>query len=200
MANACCRKGAGRKGRHREKPMEREAQPGRAAPHRGNGLRLAIEKAGGIVALARGLGISQPSVSAWRRIPADRVLAVEALTGVSRDALRPDLHTGAKSSAHPPIEGVDVFSSVADELDQARARQYLLLATLLSKAPSQTLLDELAGLRGRRDTARAVPRGAGQGCGRHAIKSARASSFSISSSASAAATCCPTPRSTGRGS
>jgi TorA maturation chaperone TorD len=141
-------------------PYRERAQPGRdpaglATRQRGDGLFLAIDQAGGIVALARGLGLSQPSVSAWRRIPSDRVLAVEALTGIPREELRPDLYTGAKKSAHPPIRGVDCFplgdvgSSVEiDELDQARARQYLLLAKLLTKAPPQILLDELAGLTG----------------------------------------------------
>ncbi len=124
--------------------MEREAQQGP-----GDGLQLAIKKAGGITALARGLGISQPSVSAWSRVPSDRVLAIEALTGVSRDTLRPDLYNGAKSPAHPPNGGRDEILPVdIDEMDRARARQYLLLATLLTRAPSQNLLDELAGLSG----------------------------------------------------
>ena len=60
---------------------------------RDEGLRLAIEAAGGVGALARGLGIKQPSVSSWARIPAERVIAVEQLTGVARGIqLRPDLY------------------------------------------------------------------------------------------------------------
>ena len=43
------------------------------------GLEQAIKAAGGVASLARGIGIAQPSVSAWSRIPAERVLAVEAL-------------------------------------------------------------------------------------------------------------------------
>jgi TorA maturation chaperone TorD len=120
--------------------MEREAQPGRepirrTAPEPGDGLR--------------------PPVSASRGVASDRVLAVETLTGVSHDTLRPDLYMVLKSSAHPSNGGLasneerDAFSSDdVDPLDQARARQYLLLATLLTKAPSQILLDELAGLTG----------------------------------------------------
>jgi DNA-binding transcriptional regulator YdaS (Cro superfamily) len=50
------------------------------------GLELAIKAAGGVASLARGIGIAQPSVSAWSRIPAERVLAVEALT---RGIVRP---------------------------------------------------------------------------------------------------------------
>ena len=56
------------------------------------GLELAIKAAGGVGSLARELGIAQPSVSAWSRIPAERVLAVEALTRVKRFVLRPDLY------------------------------------------------------------------------------------------------------------
>ena len=45
---------------------------------RDQGLDQAIRAAGGITELARRIGISQPSVSNWERIPAERVLAVEA--------------------------------------------------------------------------------------------------------------------------
>ena len=56
------------------------------------GLDEAIRVAGGVSALARKIGISQPSVSNWSRIPAERVLSVEAATGVNRGILRPDLY------------------------------------------------------------------------------------------------------------
>ena len=46
------------------------------------GLEQAIKAAGGVASLARSIGIAQPSVSAWSRVPAERVLAVEALTRV----------------------------------------------------------------------------------------------------------------------
>jgi len=59
---------------------------------RDTGLELAIKAAGGVASLARGIGIAQPSVSAWSRIPAERVLAVEALTQVNRFVLRADLY------------------------------------------------------------------------------------------------------------
>ena len=48
------------------------------------GLQEAIKAAGGVASLARAIGIAQPSVSAWSRIPAERVLAIEALTMVRR--------------------------------------------------------------------------------------------------------------------
>jgi TorA maturation chaperone TorD len=98
------------------------------------GLDQAIRAAGGVGALARKLGISQPSVSNWLRVPADRIVAVEAATGISRQVLRPDLYGGANADL--------------DEVDAARAQEYALLATLLMRAPDQALLDRLATLRG----------------------------------------------------
>lgn len=59
-------------------------------------LLKACSVAGGQSALARKMGLkSQGSVSAWLakgRVPAERVLKIEALTGVSRHRLRPDLY------------------------------------------------------------------------------------------------------------
>jgi TorA maturation chaperone TorD len=102
---------------------------------RSDGLERAIRTAGGVGALARALGIAQPSVSNWQRIPAERVLAVEALTGVSRDVLRPDLY--------PTIAAAET-----DDVDRARAQEYGLLALLLGRAPSADVLANVARLHG----------------------------------------------------
>ncbi|MFZ1215091.1 MAG: Cro/CI family transcriptional regulator, partial [Pseudolabrys sp.] len=48
------------------------------------GLSEAIRAAGGVTELARQIGISQPSVSNWIRVPAERVVSIEAATGVDR--------------------------------------------------------------------------------------------------------------------
>jgi DNA-binding transcriptional regulator YdaS (Cro superfamily) len=56
------------------------------------GVRLAIEAAGGVRPLARELGIKSPAIIGWTRIPADRIVQVEAVTGVRRETLRPDLY------------------------------------------------------------------------------------------------------------
>jgi DNA-binding transcriptional regulator YdaS (Cro superfamily) len=52
----------------------------------------AIRIAGGPTALARALGFKMPSLYSWKRVPATRVLAVEAATGIPRTRLRPDLY------------------------------------------------------------------------------------------------------------
>jgi TorA maturation chaperone TorD len=101
------------------------------------GLSEAIRAAGGVSELARRLGISQPSVSNWQRVPAERVLDVESATGVERIVLRPDLY-----AARQPVAG-DI-----SEIDSARAQEYALLAALLGRAPDAGLLSRLAELRG----------------------------------------------------
>jgi TorA maturation chaperone TorD len=101
------------------------------------GLEEAIRVAGGVGALAKKLGISQPSVSNWSRVPAERVLSIEAATGVSRATLRPDLY-----AEHAWAAG-DV-----DEVDAARAQEYGLISVLLARAPDALLLQRLAILRG----------------------------------------------------
>jgi TorA maturation chaperone TorD len=98
------------------------------------GLKRAIQAAGGITELAKRIGISQPSVSNWSRVPAGRVLAVESVTGVSRQILRPDLY------------GEHLIE--LDELDEARAQEYALLALLLIRAPEAALLKRISRLQG----------------------------------------------------
>ena len=99
------------------------------------GLEQAIRAAGGVGALARKIGISQPSVSNWNRVPAERVVLVEGLTGINRVVLRPDLY------------GVGGAGGV-DDIDAARTQEYALLALLLRRAADARLLTRLAALRG----------------------------------------------------
>lgn len=49
-------------------------------------------EAGGIVALARQLGIKHNSIYSWTEVPAKRVPDVERITGIPRHELRPDLY------------------------------------------------------------------------------------------------------------
>jgi len=107
---------------------------------RNAGLEQAIKAAGGVASLARAIGVAQPSVSGWSRIPAERVLAVEALTRVSRFVLRPDLYGSPEDqvSSKPDV----------DEIDQLRAAEYSLLSLLLGKAPDADTLSRVAALKG----------------------------------------------------
>jgi len=99
------------------------------------GLSEAIQAVGGVSELARRIGISQPSVSNWDKVPAERVLAVEAATGIARVRLRPDLYH------EPPVTEVDA-------IDLARSREYALLSALLARAPDADLLTRLSRLGG----------------------------------------------------
>jgi DNA-binding transcriptional regulator YdaS (Cro superfamily) len=55
-------------------------------------LELAIAQAGSVSDLAESLGITPQTVSQWARVPAERALQVEGITGVSRHILRPDIY------------------------------------------------------------------------------------------------------------
>lgn len=55
-------------------------------------LKRAIARAGGMRALGRLLGIREQSISQWKAVPAHRIVAIEAATGIPREELRPDLY------------------------------------------------------------------------------------------------------------
>lgn len=99
------------------------------------GLSEAIRIAGGVSQLARQIGISQPSVSNWIRVPAERVVSIETATGVDRAVLRPDLYSGK------------MMAGDIEEVDAARAQEYALLAALLVRAPDAGLLSRISQLR-----------------------------------------------------
>ena len=120
------------------------------------GLEEAVRAMGGIGALARGLGITQPSVSTWRHIPAARVLEVEALTGISRTVLRPDLY----ARAGQPRRGGRRRRGGA--LDRVRAARVAAAARAGRRSPGAAL--PAAGRPG--DAARPGAHRAGAGGGR----------------------------------
>src|SRR5437660_12292304 len=99
------------------------------------GLSAAIQAVGGVSELARRVGISQPSVSNWDKVPAERVLAIEAVTGVPRVRLRPDLYR-------------ELPATNVDEVDLARSQEYALLSALLARAPDADLMARLARIGG----------------------------------------------------
>ncbi|MBN8943883.1 MAG: molecular chaperone TorD family protein [Rhizobiales bacterium] len=120
---------------------------------RDGGLEAAIKAVGGVGALARGLGISQPSVSNWQRIPPERVIAVEALSGVGRQLLRPDLYPEKRPSLAVAMEEARAAAEARatpeiDEMDRLRAAEYGLLALLLFKVPTAEVLAKVADLKG----------------------------------------------------
>lgn len=65
-------------------------------------IQKAATAAGGQSALARSLKVTPQAVQkmcASGRVPAERVLAIERLTGVLRNELRPDLYPDASDGA-----------------------------------------------------------------------------------------------------
>lgn len=63
-------------------------------------LELAKRNAGGASGLAAKLTrITPQAISQWRKVPAGRVLEVEAASGVSRHDLRPDIFGPAVAPA-----------------------------------------------------------------------------------------------------
>jgi TorA maturation chaperone TorD/DNA-binding transcriptional regulator YdaS (Cro superfamily) len=109
------------------------------------GLTRAIDAAGDVAQLARKVGIAQPSVSNRNRGPAERVIAVETATGTSRAALQSDLDAEG-AMPDETIDPVTIDPVTVDPVDAARGREYRLLAALLSSAPPQALLDQIARL------------------------------------------------------
>lgn len=55
------------------------------------GVELAVKAAGSKYALAAKLKTSRQNIGKWRQVPADRVLQIESLLGVSRHDMRPDV-------------------------------------------------------------------------------------------------------------
>lgn len=69
-------------------------------------LSSARKIAGGNAGIARAIGgITPQAVSQWRRVPAERVIDVERISGVSRHELRPDIYPIESNSE--PASGED---------------------------------------------------------------------------------------------
>jgi DNA-binding transcriptional regulator YdaS (Cro superfamily) len=62
-------------------------------------IREIIKQGGGPASLARALGCHHTSISGWRRVPAERVPAVAAITGIPRHEIRPDLYEAPQEAA-----------------------------------------------------------------------------------------------------
>jgi DNA-binding transcriptional regulator YdaS (Cro superfamily) len=60
------------------------------------GLKAAIDHFGNGNRLADALGINRQAIYQWEKIPLERVIRIEELTGIPREELRPDFFLAAK--------------------------------------------------------------------------------------------------------
>lgn len=63
-------------------------------------IKEIAEPVGGVVALGSELGLSRGAVSQWKEVPSHHVIKVEALTGIPREKLRPDLYPEKRLEIH----------------------------------------------------------------------------------------------------
>jgi DNA-binding transcriptional regulator YdaS (Cro superfamily) len=84
------------------------------------GLRDAVRAMGSIAALARELGITRGAVSQWHRVPLSRIVAIEKITGVPRQKLRPDLFKGLITTASTARENMQPLDLENDPNASAR--------------------------------------------------------------------------------
>jgi DNA-binding transcriptional regulator YdaS (Cro superfamily) len=64
-------------------------------------VKEVIRITGGVVPLARKLGISHQGVYRWTRIPLNHVFAIEEITGIEREYLRPDVYRPRRAKVKP---------------------------------------------------------------------------------------------------
>ncbi|RVT97149.1 molecular chaperone [Rhodovarius crocodyli] len=104
------------------------------------GTDAAVAAVGGIDAFQAKIGVSRRTVFVWKQqgIPAERAPEIEALTGIPRHILRPDLWPS------PPAQDVPE----ADLLNENRAGAFALLGALTAIEPDRALLRLVAGLPG----------------------------------------------------
>jgi DNA-binding transcriptional regulator YdaS (Cro superfamily) len=54
-------------------------------------MDLIRDKRGMLAKLASEMGVTRAAVVKWKRVPAERLIEIERITGIARDKLRPDL-------------------------------------------------------------------------------------------------------------
>lgn len=64
------------------------------------GLLAALKASKSMRSLALAIGIKPQSLIKWDQVPPERVIAVESVTGVPREVLRPDLYPPVRSPSH----------------------------------------------------------------------------------------------------
>jgi len=55
-------------------------------------MALIRAQKGLLAEVARALGLTRAAVVKWTEVPAERVIEIERITGIPREALRPDLY------------------------------------------------------------------------------------------------------------
>lgn len=71
-----------------------------------NGMDLLRAVPGFSRDLAQALGITRGAVAKWKRVPAERVLKVEAYSGISRHLLRPDIYPRPDAAGEQRLAGL----------------------------------------------------------------------------------------------
>lgn len=56
------------------------------------GMDLLRSQRGLLAKVSRGLGVTRATVAKWQTVPAERVVEIEEISGISRRKLRPDLY------------------------------------------------------------------------------------------------------------
>lgn len=59
------------------------------------GMDLIRAQRGLLAKVSRGLGLTRAAIVKWDKVPAERVVQIEEITGIPREQLRPDLFRGA---------------------------------------------------------------------------------------------------------
>lgn len=96
----------------------------------------AVTRAGGLAQLGERLGVAHSQVCRWRksgRVPANRVAAIGAATGVPRHLLRPDLF-GAPARAPAPVAWPGGMAALAEEVRALGLDPDRVVATALADA------------------------------------------------------------------
>lgn len=60
-----------------------------------SGMELIRSQRGLSAEIARATGYTRGAIARWQRVPAELVVKIEAVTGIPRETLRPDLYRGA---------------------------------------------------------------------------------------------------------
>src|SRR6266702_7313405 len=76
------------------------------------GLERAVKAVGGVKALARLLGITPAAVYQWEKIPTERLLEVERVTGVPREVLRPEFYCHLLTTSTPLVADTKVALAI----------------------------------------------------------------------------------------